>query len=282
MSYQPVTPISGIAGWNFLNRTMERQSDSFRDSAAISRETAYFRDRIGEITSAKDLVADRQLLKVALGAFGLGEDVDKRYFVRKVLEEGTVDPSSMANRLIDKRYARLTDAFGFGSPFGARTGRSGFAGEITSAYEIRQFEIAVGEQNEPLRFALSFRREIAVIAEAGGSVDTGWFSILASAPMRQVVELAFNLPGEFASLDLDKQVGILKDKSRAMFGDENVSLFKSPEKVEGLVSRYLAQADHSSATASTSSASAALTLLQSGQTTSAGSGTLEALFAALY
>ena len=43
--------------------------------------------------SAADLVADRRLLKVALGAFGLEGEIDKKAFIRKVLEEGTDRPS---------------------------------------------------------------------------------------------------------------------------------------------------------------------------------------------
>jgi hypothetical protein len=282
MSYQPVTQFGGVAGWAFLNRTLERQTDSFNNSAEFQREAAYFREKIGEITSAKELVADRQLLKIALGAFGLEDDLDKQFFVRKVLEEGTEDSNAMANRLVDTRYGELTDAFGFGSSDGYRTKLSNFANEITSAYETRQFEVAVGENDQSLRLALNFRREIANIASQDSSGDTGWYNVLGSASLRSVVEQAFNLPDEFAYLDIDRQISTLKEKARAEYGSDDISVFLATENVEDMVQNFLVRSDLTSQTAGVSGASAALTLMQQSGQSSAGSGTLEALFAALY
>ena len=92
------------------------------------------------IPSAADLVADRRLLKVALGAFGLEGEIDKRAFMRKVLDEGTIDPKAFANRLTDPAFRKLAEAFGFGNPGGARTNEAGFAAKIVAAYKIRAFE----------------------------------------------------------------------------------------------------------------------------------------------
>jgi hypothetical protein len=282
MSYQPVAPLSGIAGWSFLNRTIARQTASYNNSSTIKRETAYFRDNIAKITSAKDLVADRRLLKVALGSFGLDDDINKQFFIRKVLEEGTANPKSMANRLVDKRYANLTNAFGFGAALGRQNGKPGFAANIISAYQTREFEIAVGNQNEPLRFALSFKREVTAIANKNSLGNTGWFRILGSAPLRSVVEKAFNLPSEFAKLNIDRQVAILKDKSSTIFGSKDIKLFLKPENMTTMINRYLIRIDSSASSAGLSSASTALTLLRQSDTSYAGSGTIEALFATLY
>ena len=90
-------------------------------------------------------MADRQLLKVALGAFGLDSEIDKKAFIRKILEEGTTAPTALANRLTDKSYHKLSAAFGFGDPGGANTGDDGFAAKIVEAYKTRAFEAAVGE-----------------------------------------------------------------------------------------------------------------------------------------
>ncbi len=282
MSYQPVAPLSGIAGWSFLNRTLVRQTASYNNSSTVQRETTYFRNNIAKIKTAKDLVANPRLLKVALGAFGLDGDTGKQFFIRKVLEEGTVNPKSMANRLVDKRYVNLTDAFGFGSPFGPKNGNTGFAAKIISAYQTREFEIAVGNKNEPLRFALSFKREVSAIAGKNSPGNTGWFSLLGSPPLRTVVEKAFNLPKEFAKLNIDRQVAILKDKSSTIFGSKDIKLFLKPTNMNTMINRYLVQVDSSGSSSRFSSASVALTLLRQSGTSYAGSGTIEALFAALY
>ena len=164
-------------------------------------------------------MADRRLLKVALGAFGLEGEIDKKAFVRKILEEGTADPASLANRLTDKSYHKLAVAFGFGDLGGARTGQAGFAAKIVGAYKTRAFEAAVGDADNNMRLAMNFRREIAEIAQgAGGS----WYAILGSKPLRQVIEKAFGLPSAFSQIDIDKQRDILVDKTGAMFGSRGL------------------------------------------------------------
>ena len=69
MTYTPVIPATGYAGWALLKRTLAKQTDSFVKSPEIKRDEDYFRANIGKITTAEDLVKDRRLLNVALGAF---------------------------------------------------------------------------------------------------------------------------------------------------------------------------------------------------------------------
>ena len=111
--------------------------------------------------TAADLVGDRRLLKVALGAFGLQDEIDKRAFIRKVLEGSTSDPTSLASKLTDPAYKKITDAFGFGDLGGAKTGGADFAATIVGAYKTRAFEAAVGDADNDMRLAMNFGREIA-------------------------------------------------------------------------------------------------------------------------
>jgi len=76
MSFTPVIPMTGYAGWAFLSRTLERQQESFVESGTVKRAAEYFRENIGKATTAEALVGDRRLLEVALGAFGLEDDIN--------------------------------------------------------------------------------------------------------------------------------------------------------------------------------------------------------------
>ena len=80
--FQPVVISSGIAGWQFLQATYDRQVESFNSSAELKRDTDYFEQEIGNIRTAEELVSDRRLLTVALGAFGLEDDINNTYFIR--------------------------------------------------------------------------------------------------------------------------------------------------------------------------------------------------------
>ena len=115
MSFQPTIPLGGVAGWTFLKRTLATQKSAHAASSQLDREAIYFREKIGTIKTAEDLVADRRLLRVALGAFGLSGDLNNRFFIRKVLESSALDTKSLANKLSDKRYGELSPAFGFGT-----------------------------------------------------------------------------------------------------------------------------------------------------------------------
>ncbi len=239
MSYQPVVPTGGLAGWNFLKRTQNRQTALFSRSPEMTRAVAYFRANIGAVRSARQLVLDRRLLQVALGAFGLDADLDKKFFIRKILEEGISNPRAMANRLSDRRYRRLAKAFSFDAPTGAATGQPGFADRIIDAYKTRQFEIAVGKSDPPLRLAMNFRREIRTLAARDTGDRTGWYVLLASPPMRRVVEGALGLPRQFAGLDIDRQVDMLKSRFGTTIGVSRLSQFADDRKVEAVIRKYL-------------------------------------------
>lgn len=267
MSFAPVVPFGGFAGWSFLTRTMDSQKQAFTGSAAMQRDTEYFREKIGSVTTAEDLVADRRLLRVALGAFGLQDDIGNRYFIQKVLSDGTLDTSDLANRLSDKRYSELASAFAFdlGVP---STKISTFAGGIVAAYEERQFEEAVGEVDDEMRLALNARRELAKLSGKSSSEDTKWFTILGSAPLRTMFQTAFGLPTSFASVDLDQQLGTMKDRADRYLGSSDVAQFSDPAKVDDLIKLFLLRSQ-AQQVASISSGAAALSLLQA-----AGSGSL--------
>jgi len=282
MTYQPVTPLSGIPGWIYLTRTKSRQISSFASSSEIKRETDNFRKNIAAVATAKDLVANRQLLKVALGAFGLDDDLDKKFFIQKVLSEGTSDPKSMANRLVDKRYTGLSEAFGFGSKTGRKNAQTGFAEKIVRAYTDRQFEIAVGNNDQSLRLAMSFAREISVIAANPGAGNTGWYKVLGSPPIRKVVEQALHLPSSFSGLNIDRQLNVLKQRIESQFGSNAVTVFNDPGKVEKFVQQFLVTQNLNGQINAASGASAALTLLQQSNSSGFASNSIESIIGALY
>jgi hypothetical protein len=262
MSFQPTIPLGGIAGWRFLERTQASQQAAFNKSPEIARDIAYFAEKIGGVTSAADLVADRRLLKVALGAFGMESEIDKKAFIRKVLEEPLADPKALANRLTDKSFAKLAEAFGFGAVGGARTSDLGFAAKITEAYKVRAFEAAVGDADNNMRLAMNFRREMADLSRQGEE-GASWFVVLGSKPLRQVFEKAFGLPAQFGQIDIDRQREVMRDKTGGLFGVDNLTAFQDPEAVEKMLNRFLARAQIEEGVQSFSPAAAALTLLQS-------------------
>lgn len=262
MPIAPVLPTSGLTGWRFLNDSLETQEKLFNSSPDISRDVDYFNENIGDVKTLDDLMGDRRILKVALGAFGLGDEINKGAFVRKVLEEGTEDRSAFAVRLNNSDYLDMARTFDFSS--GELTLSDSQRANITKQYQEETFEVSLGEVDNSMRLALNFQRDIAEIAEQGLSENAGWFKVMGSVPLRTVFESAFNMPSGFAQLDIDRQKELLSDKANSLFGGKSVDIFKDPEVIETTIRRYLLQEQVANGPSANTPGSAALSILTGG------------------
>jgi hypothetical protein len=264
MSFSPVLPFGGYAGWTFLDGTLAKQKAALAANPATQRDETYFREKIGSVTSAEALVSDRRLLRVTLTAFGLEADIDAKAFIRKVLEEGTGKEGALANRLADKRYRELSSAFGFGDFATSRNQVSGFADKILTRFRDKSFEAAVGQQNNTFRLALNARSELTALASSGSSPLAKWYGILGSKPLREVFQGAFGLPPSFALVDIDRQLDVLRDRTASQLGVDDPADFSDPSVIEKLIRLYLVRAE-TAQSGTASPQSGALQLLSSGQ-----------------
>ena len=271
MPLTPVIPGSGIAGWNFLQKTLDRQTEAFNKSPDIARDVEYFEANIGEVETLDDLMGERRILKVALGAFGLGDEINKGAFVRKVLEEGTADRSAFAIRLNNSDYIEMAQTIRIDQDGALSISPSGIS-EISERYQRQTFEVEVGNVNDSMRLALNFERKIKEFAGQGLSENAGWFRAIGSVPLRTVIESAFNLPNEFSALDIDRQKDILSDKANALFGGKSVDVFENPENVQTMINRFLLRQQIESGPTASTPGFAALSILQAGSSSLSSAG----------
>jgi hypothetical protein len=241
MSFTPAIPFSGYGGWTFLKRTAPTQQAAFNAQPQLRRDEDYFRANIAKINTAEELVNDRRLLRVALGAYGLDSDINNKAFIRKVLSDGTLRDGALANRLADKQYQKLSAAFGFGDFATPRNKISDFSDKMLGLYRQRGFDVAVGEQNGDLRLALNLERELPALASKSGSDDLLWFTVMGNAPLRQVFQRALGLPDSFAAVSLDRQLVTFKDRAERQFGSDSLRQFSDPKKMEDLVTQFFAR-----------------------------------------
>ncbi|MEP3347195.1 MAG: DUF1217 domain-containing protein [Litoreibacter sp.] len=265
MTFSVALPQTGLQGWLFLSRTIDTQKHAYFANGEAERNILEFQEKISEVHTAEQLVADRELLSVALTAFGLEDDIDNKFLIRKILNDGSSDPDALANRFSDKRYLAFTKAFGFGDFDVPRTQLSYFSEEILSLYKDRQFEVSVGEQDQDMRLALSFGREMENITETDKGEDTKWLEVLGNPPLKSIVERSMFLPDGFDSLDLDDQVALLKERTEMQYGSSSVDVFRDQKNIDKMRTRFLL-ATQLERYQYTNGASTALTLLQGGAT----------------
>lgn len=261
--YQPVLISSGLAGWQFLKSTQERQFATFNTSADIKRDTEYFAENIGKVRTASDLVSDRRMLSVALGAFGLQGDIDNTFFIQKMLSEGTTATDALANRFTDKRYRAFSAAFGLGPGERLSTQAPEFAQQIIEGFQANRFEVLVGNQDETMRIALYAERTIGDVAGGSGSEAQKWFSIMGQPPLRTLFETAFGLPTGFGQIDIDRQLEVFREKSIDFFGTSDPAALVNPDNLNRLLTTFIVQSQLNDIDASASGAAVALALLQS-------------------
>ncbi|QJF52988.1 DUF1217 domain-containing protein [Roseobacter ponti] len=185
--FQPIIPGSGLAGWSFLQRTYDTQIRTFSEAPQQSRVADYFAENITGVKTAKDLVSDRRLLEVALGAFGLQDDIENRFFIQKMLEEGSVNDDALANRFSDRRYSEFVESFGFGPGETTPVGTQAFTDKLISRYFANSFEVAAGQQDDSMRVALYAQRTLAELASPAAKPPERVAAELVSASVDEYV-----------------------------------------------------------------------------------------------
>ncbi|WP_398470615.1 DUF1217 domain-containing protein [Tardiphaga sp.] len=105
--------VSTYLNYNQVSRNLQQSLNKVAQQATVSRDTAYYKENIGKVTTVDDLLNDYRLYTYATTAFGLEDMAYAKAFIRKVLESDLSDQNSFANKLSDKRYRDFAAAFPF-------------------------------------------------------------------------------------------------------------------------------------------------------------------------
>jgi len=233
MSFSPIIPTNGLNGWQFLQRTMDKQTASHSSTAIARRDEAYFTENIGKIGSAEKLVKDRRLLRITLSAFGLADDLPNRAFIQRVLESPTGEQvpgekRSFVQRLADRRYHELAKAFGFGD----RT-------RETASEPSDPLFAGTSRNAPPARFTESMQRDLAALAGSGIGDEATWTLVVNTPSLMALFETAYELPKSFDSLPLNAQIAALRSQTETIFGSGGVAQFAEKDALNTLSQRYI-------------------------------------------
>lgn len=262
MTFQPFVSGSGLSSWSLLNLTLKKQKSAFKNNFIIRSDVQYFLDRFKDLDRAEDITEDRRVLRVILGAYGLIDDIENKFFIRKILEEGVTSQSALANKLSDRRYRNLAFDFDFSMDPPRHKTRPDLARNTSEAFQNQAFEVKIGEVNPDMRLALGFAREFQKVAQSATTNSTAWYQVLATPPLRKVVQTALGLPDTFAKLDIDDQHARIRSKADSVLGTNDINQLSSGVMTDVIIRRFLLLREVETLS-STSSLQTALILLSS-------------------
>ncbi len=250
--------LTGIAGWKVLQRSEERQLQAVAQDAVVQRSTEYFREKLSAGLSTDDLIGDYKMLSVALKAYGLEDDLPNKAFIRKVLESDLSDTGSLANRLSDKRYLKLAQAFNLTSE---NLDKAALGKQVTDAYIQREYEARVGAADETYRLSLNAQREVQAMASRGSSNKTLWYEVIGNSALREVFSTALGFGDNYASLPIDRQLEEFTKAADRILGTSDLKEIATSGGIDKMITNYLARSQLASNSIAQNRYSAALTLL---------------------
>ncbi len=223
---------------------------------AVKTASAYYEANIGSVSSVQDLVGNYRLLSYALSAYGLGDQINNKGLITKVLEGGVSNSKSLANTLPDSRWKAFAAAFNFVDSGATSPSSSSSVTTTTSDYVEQQLESDQGDQDVGVQLALYFQRVAPTV--------TSEYGILADTNLLQVAATIMGLSPS-AAADLQPQT-----LSELM----PLSDLQDPAKLQQLSERFTAMYDYTYGPGSGASTSLAA---DSGNSTSEESGAASVL-----
>src|SRR5271166_6055433 len=194
----------------------------------VKSASAYYQANIGKVTSIQDFVGNYRLLSYALDAYGLGDQINAKALIAKVLEGGVTNPKSLANTLSDSRWKAFAAAFDFVGQGASFISSTSAVKTTTADYVEQQLESDQGAQDVGVQLALYFQRVAPTV--------TNEYGILADQNLLEVAQTIFGLSPATSASNIHTQAQTL---SKLM----PISDLQDPKKLQQLTERFTAMYD---------------------------------------
>ncbi|NEJ69689.1 DUF1217 domain-containing protein [Rhizobium phaseoli] len=185
--------VSTYVSYLAVARNLGASLSNVASQATVARDSAYYKENIGKVTTVDDFMGDYKLYSYAMKAYGLDDMTYAKAFMKKVLESDLSDSSSFANSLSDGRYAEFAAAFKFSGE--TKTAQSDVQRDnLLDAYET-SFDTEADDIADETDY---FEENISSIT----SVD----DFLSSSRLKNYALTAFGLSTDYTSSSFLKEV----------------------------------------------------------------------------
>ena len=208
-----------------VSQNLSRYQAMTAAEPAVKTATAYYEANIGSVKSVQDLVGNYRLLSYALNAYGLGDQINSKGLITKLLEGGVSNPKSLANTLPNSQWKAFAAAFNFVDSGATPPSSTSAVATTTSDYVEQQLESDQGGQDVGVQLALYFQRVAPTV--------TSEYGILADPNLLEVAATIMGLSPAVASTLQTQTLSELMP----------VSDLQDPAKLNQLTERFTAMYD---------------------------------------
>ena len=227
-----------------IENNLSRYQTMTADQPSVKTATAYYQANIGKVTSIQGLLGNYKLLSYALQAYGLGDQINSKALIQKVLEEGVTSSSALANTLPNPNWKKFAEAFNFSATGASAPSSSQSVATTTSDYVEQQLEGDEGQTDPGVQLALYFQRVAPTV--------TNGYGILGDQNLLEVVQTIFGLASTSTPSQIDAEAAAVSKLVPT-------SDLQDPKKLQQLVERFTANYDAKYGPASGNSGSLAVT-----------------------
>lgn len=209
---------------------------------AVALQSSYFKANIGNVRTIDGFMKSPRLFNFAMTAFGLGDKIDARALMRKVLTQGVANPRALAHTLNDPRILAFARTFDFAAHGRDTTTRPEVQTDVATKHLDQTLEANQEKQNPGVELALYFRRQAPNV--------TSMFGILADKKLLTVVQTALGVSPLTSAQNIDVQARHLGSKLK-------LADFQDPKKLQAFIARFSASYDSNATSAATNDSFAA-------------------------
>lgn len=203
---------------------MAENTKKVSKSASVQNEVAYFKARVARIETVDDFLKDGRLLRFALKAYNLEDQLQYPARIKQIMKDDPTDPRALVQRMTSPGYREINGAFEFFKKGLTKLKSEAFQQEIVARYYAARNVDTLTETSPDLAEALYFERMI-------GKAKTG-YDVLGDRVLFAVVIKALNLPVQAASTQIERLKTLIESKL-------DFKRLNEPKYVKSLVERYL-------------------------------------------
>jgi hypothetical protein len=221
--------ISGYALFKSLSADkIALNAARYAKSATVQKDIEYFRERVGTVATTEDFLKDYRLLKFALTAYDMEDQLEYPARIKQILRDDPSNSQALVKRMTNPGYRTINADFAFFSKGTEKLKDQTFIDGLVEKYKNARYEISLGELSSSIPDAMYFQRKI-------GAVKNG-YEIIGDPVLFEVALTALNIPRSAAATKVERLKVTIENKL-------DMEKLSDPIYTRKLVERYLVLKD---------------------------------------